>query len=100
MEHTGQRVPIYLGFILNPLRPGSIHATIFKLQCVKCFFEVNVSWRHTRNQDGLGVASQRVLQNPCKFGVSVRNVAKFGLAQGRDDISQTQQSFVYIDPFY
>mmetsp|Transcript_71645 Transcript_71645/g.115663 ORF Transcript_71645/g.115663 Transcript_71645/m.115663 type:complete len:268 (-) Transcript_71645:884-1687(-) len=52
---------------------------------------VVVSWTKVRNHHRLGVATKRVLQQPCELGVSVRDVRGLAVHKGRDDVPQRRE---------
>ena len=67
-------------------------------ECVERHLVVIVCGAHTRDEQGLGVPSQAVLQQPRELAVAVRYVAPLlALSKSIDDVAQLQQALVDVD---
>mmetsp|Transcript_7302 Transcript_7302/g.18852 ORF Transcript_7302/g.18852 Transcript_7302/m.18852 type:complete len:202 (-) Transcript_7302:123-728(-) len=81
-EHRVLGVLIDLGLVLDVL--GAVGVA----QCAHRLVKVVVRRPHVGNHHGLGVAAQRVLQQPRQLGVAVGDVAALAVHQGADDVAQ------------
>lgn len=52
------------------------------------------------HHDSLGVATQRVLQQPRQLGVAVRDVGRLAVHQGRYNIAQDREGLVDLGGFF